>query len=71
MVYEPINEHPWPEWNGWIVARWCDDYDRWIPCCTAMGREGAVRRLKLLRKESPDTQWRLVRETRTYTSEDD
>lgn len=70
-VYHPIEEHPWPQGEGWIVAWWNDEYGQWCAGQLASTKEEGLDKLAKMRARNPDMPFRLVKETRVYTREEE
>lgn len=71
MPYHPMPEHPWPPHDGWIVAWWNDEHDCWTAGAVRSNKQEALDWLHARRAANPGEVWRLVRDTTTYTAEDD
>lgn len=68
-VYHPINEHPWPDQERWIVAWWDERHGQWCGWRGFETREIALERIAAMRAGAPGAPFRLVREICTYTTE--
>jgi crotonobetainyl-CoA:carnitine CoA-transferase CaiB-like acyl-CoA transferase len=71
MPYKPLPAEPFPPNDGWFLLIWIEEEENWCPGQPRSTKEEALAALHSRREKYPDEITRLVRETRTYTTEDD
>lgn len=67
--YHPIPNTPWPPSEGWILAWWDDEHGHWVGGMARTDKNDAVELMNRLTARG-ELVWRLVKEVRTYTTEE-